>query len=48
VTFQRKRGLVVLDQLRTVDRRRLVRRLGEIDPVTRDRVLAVLIEMFAS
>jgi mRNA interferase MazF len=47
VTFQRKSGLIVLDQLRTVDRGRLVRRLGAVGTSTLDRVLEVLSEMFA-
>jgi mRNA interferase MazF len=38
---------VVLDQLRTVDRDRLVRNLGRISPGTLKRVLTVLQEMFA-
>ena len=28
--FQRKQGQVVLDQMRTVDKKRLVRRLGRV------------------
>ncbi|MGD0199426.1 MAG: type II toxin-antitoxin system PemK/MazF family toxin [Bryobacteraceae bacterium] len=47
VLFRGKAGRVVLDQIRTVDRSRLVRRLGEISPSTGSHVLAVLHEMFA-
>jgi mRNA interferase MazF len=47
VTFQGKRGQVVLDQIRTVDKPRLVRRLGRIDRATAAQVLAILGEMFA-
>ena len=47
VRFQRKTGKIVLDQIRTVDRVRLVRRLGKISQETADKVLAVLGEMFA-
>ena len=47
VTFQRKRGFVVLDQLRTVDRTRLLKRLGPVGKPTLARVLDVLGEMFA-
>ena len=47
VKFQGKAGLIVLDQLRTVDRARLVRRLGIVAAPTLSRVLAVLAEMFA-
>jgi mRNA interferase MazF len=46
-SFQGKDGQVVLDQIRTVDKARLVRRLGRIDASTRSAVLAVLAEMFA-
>jgi mRNA interferase MazF len=45
--FQRKQGQVVLDQIRTVDKIRLVRRLGRIDARTGSHVLARLAEMFA-
>ncbi len=46
-TFQGKRGQVVLDQIRTIDRMRLLRRLGSIDARTQPRILEVLQEMFA-
>jgi mRNA interferase MazF len=45
--FQGKRGQVVLDQLRTVDKARLVRRLGRISPSAQTAILASLAEMFA-
>ncbi len=45
--FQGKDGLIVLDQLRTVDKTRLVRRLGQIDEQTQSSVLSVLAELFA-
>jgi mRNA interferase MazF len=45
--FQRKQGQVVLDQIRTVDKTRLVRRLGKVDQQTQSEVLSVLSEMFA-
>ncbi len=45
--FQGKQGQVVLDQIRTVDRARLVRKLGRISKKTGTTVLAVLGEMFA-
>ena len=47
VKFHRKQGQVVLDQIRTVDKGRLVKRLGKIDDPTAQKVLAVLSEMFA-
>jgi len=40
-------GQVVLDQIRTIDKTRLVQRLGVIDSKTEASVLAILAEMFA-
>jgi mRNA interferase MazF len=45
--FQGRDGQVVLDQLRTVDRARLVRKLGRLDKKTFAVVLDILQEMFA-
>jgi mRNA interferase MazF len=45
--FQRQAGFVAIDQLRTVDTERLVRRLGKVTPNTLAVVLATLQEMFA-
>jgi mRNA interferase MazF len=45
--FRRRSGFVALDQVRTVDRDRLVRRLGRISPRTATDVLRRLQEMFA-
>ena len=45
--FQGTEGLVVLDQIRTVDSVRLVKRLGTIDPETMTAVLETLQEMFS-
>jgi mRNA interferase MazF len=47
VVFRGKAGRIVLDQIRTVDRSRLVRRLGAISPASGAAVLSVLREMFA-
>lgn len=44
--FQDKDGQVVLDQIRTVDKLRLVKKLGKIDESTQRDVLAVLAEIF--
>jgi mRNA interferase MazF len=46
-TFQGKEGLIVLDQLRTVDKQRLVKRLGRLQRAEQSAVLAILTEMFA-
>jgi mRNA interferase MazF len=45
--FKGKSGRVVLDQIRTVDRKRLVRKLGAIDRSVAASVLDVLQQMFA-
>ncbi len=45
--FRGKAGQVVLDQIRTVDSVRLVRKLGRLHPVAGAKVLGVLGEMFA-
>ena len=46
--FRGTKGYVVLDQIRTVDRTRVVRSLGKLQPQTVRQVLTVLSEMFAS
>ena len=46
--FQGTEGQVVLDQVRTVDASRLVKRLGVIDEATMETVLGTLQEMFAA
>ena len=45
--FQKKDGYIVLDQLRVVDRARLVRQLGQVTSPTLSKALGVLQEMFA-
>ena len=45
--FQGKAGCVVLDQTRTVDRMRLVKRLGRLSSPALENSLRVLGEMFA-
>ena len=46
-SFKGKKGQIVLDQIRTVDKRRLVKVLGKIDDPTAGRVLETLAAMFA-
>ena len=46
-TFQGKSDQIVLDQIRTVDRSRLVKKLGSISKPAQQKVLTVLSEMFA-
>src|SRR5438270_12840473 len=45
--FQGKEGQVVLDQLRTVDKIRLVKHLGRLTADEQQAVLAALAELFA-
>ena len=45
--FLDRTGYVVLDQIRTVDRERLIRHLGSLTPATLKKVLSILQEMFA-
>ena len=47
VTFQGKRGLILLDQLRALDKFRLVKRLGIIGPATLASTLNTLQKVFA-
>ncbi|MEM9119331.1 MAG: type II toxin-antitoxin system PemK/MazF family toxin [Cyanobacteria bacterium P01_F01_bin.56] len=45
--FQGKNGQIVLDQIRTVDKNRLVKKLGRISQDEQKMLLALLAEMFA-
>jgi mRNA interferase MazF len=47
LSFQGRQGLIVLDQIRTLDRVRLVKRLGALRPATREATLRTLQAMFA-
>jgi mRNA interferase MazF len=46
--FAGKNGHVILDQVRTVDRGRLVRRLGKLSPEALGGALTILQAMFAA
>ena len=46
-TFQGKEGRVVLDQIRTVDKSRLARKIGRLKVESQREVLSVLTEMFS-
>lgn len=47
LTFRGKPGEVALDQLRTVDRQRMLKKVGNISPRAAQTVSSVLVEMFA-
>ena len=46
-TFRKKHGHIVLDQIRTIDKEHLVRRLGTIDSKAQLEVVSLLQKMFA-
>jgi mRNA interferase MazF len=46
-TFKKKMGQIVLDQIRTIDKKRLIKKLGMIDPGTQSDVISVLQRLFA-
>ena len=46
-TFQKKKGQIVLDQLRTIDKARLIKKLGTIDPEDQLKVVSILQQLFA-
>ena len=46
-TFKKKRGQIATDQIRTIDKSRLIKRLGAIDPNTQLEVIAILQRLFA-
>jgi mRNA interferase MazF len=47
ISFQGKTGEIALDQIRAVDKSRLVKRLGKLDSKTADAVLGTLGTLFA-
>jgi mRNA-degrading endonuclease toxin of MazEF toxin-antitoxin module len=47
LTFGGKKGLVLLDHVRTLDKARLVRKLGAVSSTTLSAVLRTLQEIFA-
>lgn len=46
VTFQGKSGLILLDQIRTLDKSRLVKRIGSVQAATLEKVLRTLQAVF--
>ena len=45
--FKKKKGQIVLDQIRTIDKIRLIKKLGSIDSQTQLEVISVLQRLFA-
>ena len=46
IKFENKDGLVLLDQIRTVDKTRLVKKLGDVDTATSKKISNMLVNMF--
>jgi len=46
IKFEKKDGLVLLDQMRTVDKTRLVKKLGDVDTATSKEISKMLVYMF--
>ncbi len=46
IRFQEKDGLVLLDQIRTVDKQRLIKKIGTVDTIKAREISKVLTEMF--
>ncbi|WP_294966366.1 type II toxin-antitoxin system PemK/MazF family toxin [Sulfurimonas sp.] len=46
IKFEKKDGLVLLDQIRTVDKTRLVKKLGSVDKATCESISNMLVKMF--
>ncbi|MEA1917247.1 MAG: type II toxin-antitoxin system PemK/MazF family toxin [Campylobacterota bacterium] len=46
VKFEKKDGFVLLDQIRTVDKTRLVKKLGDVDKATSKEISKMLVNMF--
>jgi len=46
LTFKQKDGLILLDQIRTVDKTRLVKKLGDVDKKTSINISKILVQMF--
>ena len=46
-TFRKKQGQIVLDQIKTIDKSRLIRKLGSIDSKTQIEVISTLQRLFA-
>ena len=46
ITFKKKKGQIALDQLRAIDRSRIIKLLGHLDEETQNNVLNILAIMF--
>lgn len=48
IDFQGKKGEVALDQIRSVDKKRLIKKIGLVKPTTAKNISNTLVEIFAS
>ena len=48
ITFRNKEGMVALDQLRTVDKKRLIKKLGKASPTVRENIKDIIQEMLVA
>jgi len=46
ISFQKKDGLILLDQIRAVDKSRLIKKIGAIEEETAKTLSSTLVEMF--
>ncbi len=46
IVFEDKSGLVLLDQIRAVDKSRLIKKIGKVDPKTSKNISDMLMRMF--
>ena len=46
IRFEKKDGLVLLDQIRAVNKTRLVKKLGDVDKATSTEISKMLVTMF--
>lgn len=47
ITLQKKSGFVVLDQIRAIDKQRLIKKIGTATPITQEKILENLHHLFA-
>jgi mRNA interferase MazF len=46
ISFKQKEGLVLLDQIRTVDKQRIIKKIGQVEEETANEIIDTLLEMF--
>ena len=46
IEFDEQEGLVLLDQIRAVDKKRIVKKIGQVDDETSLEIIETLVEMF--